>query len=237
MKELQVGDKIATGLNRYETVYAFAHYHPTRDTTFLRLQTSDSAELEITSEHLIYVEGKSNPVRASSVAVGDQLFPSGATVTKTSTVQKKGIYAPLTASGILLVNGGIQASNYASLIQDTDEYSYFQNGSPFLPQHDAIHLFLTPYRLACLSFATCDNAAYNEETGMPIFIDFGIRVLDWVNERSMHVQLILLGLAFPVFGLFWVLEKLLFGLGGFHLLFLCGVAVMVSKRSTKTKEL
>lgn len=235
MNNLQVGDRIQTYQNKYEAVYAFAHAHATFKTDFLEIHTSDGSHLEVTSEHLLYVSGKSNPVRASSIQKGDQLAPFDTTVTKINPLNnKKGIYAPLTASGTLIVNSGILASSYAVLVQDTNEYAHFQDGTQFLAQHDGIHLFLAPFRMVCrgklaMGLHPCNSY---KENGMPPYVDGGIRILRWANDQTVTAQILLCALAYPVFGLFMVLEQIVFhnGLSLLLLVFL-GLGVASKKRA------
>jgi hypothetical protein len=211
MKELQVGDEVLTDIGRYQAVYAFGHYHSTKTSKFLSIQTDEGSTVEVSSEHLLFLQGKRNPVSASSVHVGDILSP-GSKVKKIGIVTRKGVFAPLTPDGTLMVNG-IRASTYAAL-QDTDEYAEFQGGARFMAQHTGIHLVLTPFRMLCRggSFAFCQS--YNED-GMPYHIANGIRILKWADRQNVTLQMILFLPAFLFFGALMVLEKILFS--GFFL--------------------
>merc|ERR1719463_264714 len=100
MEALQVGDYVKIGHGEsYEQVYAFAHRVPDRVADFVKLHTNAGSPLEMTSEHLVFVNGKTNPVRAGSIKVGDILHAEGnnnAVVNKIEVVTKRGIYNPLT---------------------------------------------------------------------------------------------------------------------------------------------
>ena len=99
MKNLRVGDQILTGQKnpQYESIYAFGHYQPTQAGDFLVIHTDGGPKVEVTGEHLVYLDDKAYPVRASSVRIGDKLMtPDGAiAVAKISTTTKRGLYAPL----------------------------------------------------------------------------------------------------------------------------------------------
>jgi len=65
--------------------------------------------------HHIYVEGSKDAAFAYNVVVGDRLFTADgilARVVSTQYLTQHGIYAPLTLSGSLIVNG-VLCSNYA----------------------------------------------------------------------------------------------------------------------------
>ena len=125
MQNLQVGDFVKIGKGDiYEPVYAFGHHVPRRYAKFVQLHTSaDKSPLELTGEHLVFVKGKNNPVRADSIKVGDllQAQDDNAVVQKISIVEKIGIYNPLTSSGTIQVNG-ITASTYISFQKQNNEY-------------------------------------------------------------------------------------------------------------------
>ncbi|CAB9504191.1 Warthog protein [Seminavis robusta] len=211
MEGLQVGDKILTGQSDYQRVYSFGHYHPTKEAEFLVLSTDDNGALEVSRDHLIYLEGKPNPVRAGSIKTGDRLQPLGVSVTHIDTVAKHGIYAPLTADGTLVLNGNILASSYVALIQDTDEYAEFQDGTPFIAQHTGIHMVLTPFRMLCRAVALEGVCQSFNDDGMPHHVAHGIGILKWLNENSSTgTQAFLLAIAYPFFGATMVIEKVMF---------------------------
>merc|ERR1712187_386955 len=108
MELLQVGDFVRSGDGKlYEQIYAFAHRVPHKHAEFLQFHTTVGAPLELTAGHLVFVNGKSNPVRADSIRVGDclQAENSIAIVEKITTISRNGIYNPLTSSGTIQVNG------------------------------------------------------------------------------------------------------------------------------------
>lgn len=58
------------GIINYEPVYGFAHYHETKAANFVRLLPS---QLELTPHQLVFVEGRSQPIPAAQVRIGDVL--------------------------------------------------------------------------------------------------------------------------------------------------------------------
>merc|ERR1712157_10023 len=190
MDELQVGDYVKVGNGEsYEPVYAFGHRVPDKLTEFVQLHTNAGIPLEMTSEHLVFVDGKTNPVRADSIQVGDILHAEGnnnAVVNKIEVVTKRGIYNPLTRSGTIQVNG-ITASNYISLQNENNEYVEFQGGVEITSHHDAAHLAVTPYRFYCTTLAICDTNDAN--SGMPFYVSKLIELMKWSKQQNFYVQL------------------------------------------------
>ena len=155
MKDLQVGDQVLVDKNndKYETVYSFGHYESTQTAEYLQIFTTNAGHengkqkpLEISATHLIF-RHNGRPMRADQLQVGDQLL-SGSTITKISTISRKGAYMPLTPSGRILVEGQA-ASNYVSLL----DYAPTISNNPFLrlgmSEHFLMHAWMAPYRMVC----------------------------------------------------------------------------------------
>lgn len=194
MKELLVGDKVLGSDNGYEQVYGFAHYEPSKKAAFLNIHTNDNT-LEVTGDHLVYANNKFVP--AKSIVIGDtlQMEDGAASVTKISTVQKQGLYTPLTPSGTLLVNG-MKVSSYVTLTQNDDsQWSY-------LAEHSFMHMMMTPYRFVCMGVAPslCSNNNIDAETGYPAYVGFWIRMARITDQQlPFVVQMMLLVLGVLVF--------------------------------------
>jgi Hint module len=192
MKEIQVGDRVLTASSQYVPVYAFAHLETTKKAEFLQIYTSKFSKtpLEVSASHMVFLEGKRNPVRADSIRVGDVLATTeaGATVEKISTVTRNGLYAPLTADGTLVVDG-IKASNYISLQDNAAEYVQLQHGFTALSQHDGIHLSFAPYRMICMKGLAHKFCHSYGETGMPGFVAGGVTLAHWVDSLDLNIVL------------------------------------------------
>jgi len=190
MDELQVGDYVKVGNGEsYEPVYAFGHRVPDKLTEFVQLHTHAGIPLEMTGEHLVFVDGKTNPVRADSIQVGDRLRADdgSAVVEKIMSVTRNGIYNPLTSSGTIQVNG-ITASNYVALQKQNNEYTEVQGIVAPLSHHDLSHRAMTPFRVYCTTLATCD--ANDASTGMPVYISEGLELIAWIQQQHIAVQLL-----------------------------------------------
>jgi Hint module len=221
MKDLQIGDKLLTGRDQSPIqVYAFAHKEPEATAEFLRIHTSIVREMPLvmTGEHLVYVQGKSNPVRADSVRVGDILQGEDdmdpPRVLKIDRVIRKGLYAPLVAgTGVLLVDG-IQVSSYIGLQgQSSSEYFELQQGGQMhflqFSHHDWSHLVLSPFRMVCtagLSSKLCHT--YNDR-GMPLYVAWSLHATKWVDSCNVIIQTLAVLVAVFFFGVFWTIESVI----------------------------
>ncbi|CAB9502229.1 Extracellular elastase [Seminavis robusta] len=221
MSELEIGDQVLTVDSNhdvhYEPVYGFAHRHNMESMEFTQIHyavadSTDEADpdasrspLEMTDSHLLFISGKVHPIRADAVRVDDQLVifrpksnsSSTATVTRVERVLRSdGVFAPLTPSGTIIVHEtGILASTYISLQESATEFIELQHGLilPFLPQQSMCHLWMTPYRLACMQKSIfCKGEAYNDK-GRSLWVQFGIDVARWVELQSLLVQVLVIG--------------------------------------------
>ena len=187
---------------RYEKVYAFGHYKENAaPTDFFVIHTfphnRKKKPLEITGQHMVYLHGKQNPVRADSLKVGDVLrgdYYTGFTVTKIAKVKRTENYAPLTPHGTILVDG-IVASSYISLQKDAREHIELgESGFEVrISQRVMVHMFLSPFRSYCLGLSSELCESYNAD-GLPPYVAFGLRIADWAIALPLVVQLV--GLVF-----------------------------------------
>jgi Hint module len=240
MKELRIGDQVLTGTMqddlKYQPIYAFAHRDTTRPTKFLQIFTKimdeqEGLPLELTEDHLVYLNGAAKPIPAINVQVGDVLqgvsvrnsqWQSEHVVTKIHIISRNGLYAPLTRDGTVVVANGIVASNYVSFqYKDrstpdnmTRDAGYVEISSfgtiGLLHQGDVAHMWLSPFRLFCswdsVRFEICDR--HNEE-GMLAYVGWGLGLSCFMESESRWVQLLVLIPIMMVLAGFMVVEYLL----------------------------
>lgn len=183
MDALKIGDSILTSSNVYSKVYTFGHYSPEgkMDVVEIRTNHMDKA-LEVSPLHMLYVNKKLVP--ASQVKVGDILTSVNGLVAKVQSVRTvhgvKGVYAPHTVEGNLVVNG-VVASNYITLPE--------LEGTNFEFQAFLQHLAMGPYRAYCFTVG-CENETYTVD-GRPSAVTFwdpALSVIAWlVSNSSMLV--------------------------------------------------
>jgi len=115
MDSLEVGDEVQVIINneiQAEPVIIFIHRQLEVMQEFLQIKTEKNNILKITEDHLLFVEktGKATAIPARDVRVGDILYVRADhsvekdAVLDISKVYEKGVYAPVTLSGTILVN-------------------------------------------------------------------------------------------------------------------------------------
>ena len=195
MEALQIGDVVRTGAdNSFSPVYSFAHYEPQRVAEFLQIWTKAARRpLEITADHLLYVlphgQDKAQMLPASAVQVGDALVtPSAAAavttvkITSITQVQREGLYAPVTKTGTIVVNG-VVASNYIALPPALQSWTSFD------VQHWLQHMAYTPYRFYC-GVMGCQDETFDPVTGLSPVVMAWLPVLhavEWTLTWSSHL--------------------------------------------------
>lgn len=225
--------KVESG--RHELVYAFGHYEPKALSTHLQFQMdplpTDSnhssmaaySVLEMSAEHMVFLWGRKHPIAARSLRVGDQLQLEGAgggKISKISMVQRRGLYAPLTPSGKLLVNG-IQVSSYVALQDGASECHIEIQGAkvlPFLSHQDFAHLGMGPLRILCsfpghgLCSGREDDSSYYDEAGIHYLVAPFLKMALWADKQFFPVQVILLMLFLVTAGSLCFVESLVLNL-------------------------
>jgi Hint module len=166
MNLLGIGDLVKSGDGTFTQVYGFGHLDYNLEGTFLRISfekndvPSPVSSIEISARHLVMIEKEKKQYRipAADIAVGDIL--SGQRVHTIQEVVRRGVYAPLTQSGEIIVSG-ILASNYVKLV----DLAMVQN------QHTIGHLLFTSQRFFCRYFIdTCKNERYVDGYGVLAYV-------------------------------------------------------------------
>lgn len=185
MRDLNLGDKVLVSLDNdgtYESIYSFGHIDQATPMEYLQFQPS---KLEVTWNHMVLVEGK-GVIPASLVRIGDILSGTGQ-VTAIRNVKRRGMYAPFTPSGTIVVNGAV-ASTYVSL----DESSVLTFGSfdTTLSYQWLAHSFLLPHRIWCYHLGSCPKAQY-DDAGFWTWINTPFQVALWFKEQSTFLAMLL----------------------------------------------
>merc|ERR1711936_369462 len=106
-----MGDSVLVSEDTFEPVLGWLAVSHEQDLEFLTLHTNLSRSLRLTGSHVVFTKN------AADIGVGEVLYhqASGqrAAVTKISSETSTGYFAPLTASGTIVVDGFL-ASCYAS---------------------------------------------------------------------------------------------------------------------------
>ncbi|XP_071162766.1 uncharacterized protein [Mytilus edulis] len=173
MKDLSVGDKILTATWDYGQLIqdeVITWLHHVRNDQFVFLQiVHDNGKITLTPEHIMFVGKNRYPKHASNLKPGDHLYfitndnasqtATMSTVLSIRKVKGRGIYAPLTYSGRLLVDN-IDVSCYCTL------NPLKAVGREIISSHTLAHAGFLPLRIA---FNIGMNISYdqsNDETGI-----------------------------------------------------------------------
>ena len=192
MTELQIGDRVRTCGGDYSLVYSFFHKHADMLAQFIRITMADGNVLEVSSDHLLYANG--SIVRAADVKKGDSLPKT--VVAIDSGVHRRGLYAPVTQSGEMVVSGAC-SSSYVAL---------WQYHAPSI-QNWATHAAMAVFRLACSDNA-CLHEAYDSDTGFGSHYSWLIVFIAWMEDiggKGGTILVTLLGM--PWLGLLYMLEQ------------------------------
>jgi hypothetical protein len=143
LKDLKFGDSILAANKMFQPFVLSQHSHPSKPTEFVQINTEESdaikssQPIELTSAHMIFVDGKDEPILAGDVELGDSLIGmNGPTkVTKIDVVMRNGFYAPLIFDATLYVDGIL-----ASSMVDANKFRDFLNFG-FFKIH--IHTFMS----------------------------------------------------------------------------------------------
>jgi len=199
METVKIGDYLKDSETTFSRVYSYGHIDANLEATFLQIHCDDmELPLELSHDHMVYVSGLLNIVRAKDVKIGSKIVGADGmnhVVTGITTVKRRGIYAPLTESGSIIVNG-FRVSPYAAPL----DYA------PFI-QHYASHAAWSPLRVVCMmNFGICENETYTNG-----FSDFIFRAVPFVEHIALHynkhVQFALTMVAAPFLLLAYAMEQ------------------------------
>lgn len=155
MRDLELNDKVAISSTSFASVYSFGHRHDSFDAQYLQILPW---KLEISANHMIFLEGGS-AVPASMLRIGDRL-QNGDAVSGIKQVTRRGMYAPFTTTGTLLVNN-VSVSSYVAF-QESDRLTIGSNIQTPLTFQRLAHTFQLPHRWWCQYASTCRKETYTE---------------------------------------------------------------------------
>jgi hypothetical protein len=213
MHQLQIGDYVKTGIDdqTYSRVYSFAHLDRQAVVAYLQIYVEAAHKpIEMSNQHLLYM-GDGTLVPAETVHTGDKLLYQGEqrSVVRIQTIQRRGLYHPITESGDIIVSG-VRASTYASVLGMDSKVEAF-----------VTHSVLSPLRLACrLNFAICEKEEYTGE-GFSTTINVAIQLAFHISQQTSTLRTLWLIIVAPA-------VLLMFALGNTFQPWLClGVCTTV----------
>ena len=177
MHSMQIGQQVQVIVDeeiRLESVIAFIHRDPEAQQEFLSITTMANKNLKITGDHLLFVEkeGQASPIPAIDVSIGDTVYVRGDqgametdAVQSINPVFEKGVYAPVTLSGTIMVND-VHTSCYFDVL--SHEWSHRAMGVARAVYH------VSPWILQLLS-------SIGQEDGFPGWCRLVHKLLTWLE--------------------------------------------------------
>lgn len=235
MDQLKIGDSVrissSDGTSSFAEVYSFSHKDPESLNSYLQIQTAEFLPIEISKEHMLYTFEDNNMKNdkiltpAENVKAGDYVVSQEGLPVKVLSVHKvtsRGAYAPLTASGDILVNG-LLASNYVA-------HPAFASLVTPSTQHWMQHGAFLPYRTYCsimFEGGVCAEETYDPESLHSHGALPWLYLLRWLEERPRLVPGFLYAVALPGH---WLLLNL-------TTIFVALLGYVFWKRQTKDKSM
>lgn len=192
IEKLQIGDIVATSHKGHTSrVYSLAHNDGERRAEYLQIITDSGDRIEISGNHMMFVNHQ--PKLAQHVKVGDRLDETQ-TVTEIQVVTRRGLYAPLTENGRIMVSG-VQASTYVGLL-DVD------TGIQVFVYHSVLSLL----RLVCkFHFGSCKAETYSKQGYANTVVGF-LKFTDALSQYHPSVQWSLVIVAAPTLAILRLFE-------------------------------
>jgi hypothetical protein len=193
MDTLQVGDFVLTGSGDFSQVYSFGHLDPDMEVEYLQVFSKNlDVPLEVSPDHMVFISGQA--VRASQVQVGDMLGKNP--VVEIRTIHRRGVYAPVTFAGDIVVSG-VVVSSYVALLE----------GVPPHIQNKASHATTAIHRLIChFDFGLCQGEEYTD--GINNWIFGAVQLVTRLNKQKMLFQIGFMVVCIPLIFFVYALEQL-----------------------------
>jgi len=211
MKDLSIGDMVHVGDGIYEPVYSFGHYAPSMKSEMLQIETATTAPLRISPNHMVVTASKGT-IPASQLQVGDELLTSYSSdvaqrVQKIDSVVARGMYAPFTPSGKIVVDG-ILASSYIAF-EDNEGLEF---GMMKISHQWMAHAGSFPHRFMCYYSNSCANEKYSAEgiaDGVFGSFMFYKNIFETTNTYGWLVRSVVFGLVLIVLMAFTAMEAII----------------------------
>jgi len=212
MENLNIGDMVLVADGTYEPIYSFGHKDPTTIAKFVELKTTDDASLYLSAQHMVWEVSQGAYVPASTVREDDVLLLFSGHNQKEQLVvasvrhgiRKKGMYAPFTPSGTIVVNR-IVSSTYVAI---PNLKPLVENSNSFLNYQWMAHTGEFPHRLVCYHMGLCNNESYDDKGINQIWCTLPLQLLEWMMESSLSYYLFLIVSPMILFT-FWIMEQVL----------------------------
>jgi len=205
MSDLVLGDVVQVTNNKFEPIYSFGHKDDSASAEYLQIVTEGKhAALEISDDHMVSIDG-GRYVPASSIKKDDMLqTASGESVAVKSikTITRKGLYAPFTSSGNIIVND-VVASNY--IAYQGSEYLMIGDIQTHFSYQWIAHSFNSFHRVAVMMGFTGESYT---KAGVSNWVNVPHKIFSWVLDQNKFIACALLFPAFLMIGFALMIEIL-----------------------------
>ena len=195
MEELQVGDEVLTS-GGFSPIFAFMDHTAETKGDYVRLHTTSGATVSASADHIIFAHETRDLVMAGSIKVGDTLWVHSnatvvgdalapAVVVRVEQTEERGLHAPLTKDGSIIVDG-VLASSYAK------SASLTWGTSTTLVTGHALNMFMhAPLRFACeVSPSLCGPEWHIATSGRHQFTEWILTNFGWLQKlNAEHADL------------------------------------------------
>ncbi|KAI2512955.1 Pregnancy-associated plasma protein-A [Fragilaria crotonensis] len=212
LHSVQIGDHVEVENGKFEPIYSFGHYDPNTHGTFLQLHLSNGRNLVISHYHLIFTASDpSYPIAASQIVIGTELIDAHrnkVTVTRiTPSVSARGLFAPFTPSGTIVVDG-VLASSFLAMDRPSSPFLVSYGGMLKLSHQWLAHTFEFPHRLVCHYNDNNKNYCPTEtyEGGIATRLITPLKLWRWFGKQHFVVRGILLTMLAILLAVFGLLE-------------------------------
>jgi len=184
MEHLRVGDAVLTRTG-FSKVFAFLDHASDEETEYLRLETALGYNLSLTADHIVYAHAAQTPVLAGSVAEGDVLWIKASAdadfipshVIKVQRTMERGMHAPLTEQGSVVVDG-VLSSSYANI------KSLRWGDRVVVSGHDLNKYMHEPLRLACGLKPSLCGPEWHSAEGRHVWTQFILDRFGWLQAMN-----------------------------------------------------
>ena len=188
MEELHVGDLVLTDAG-FSPIFAFMDHNNKMKSDYLSISLDSGDKLSISRDHIVWAHDPRVPVLAESIKRGDTLWINRnntllqeAIVVELQDRTLRGLHAPLTKVGSILVDG-VLASSYAK------SRSLMWGNFLIVSGHRLNEFMHAPLRWTCeISSEFCSSDWHIEESGRHVWTQWILEKFGWLQimneERS-----------------------------------------------------
>lgn len=195
MSALRIGDAVRVHSNsHYEHIYSFGHYAPQAMGEFLSI---NHGVLELSPSHLVLTTHE-HWIPAEKIKIGDNLITINNIVQQKTNntlrvhsidiVFRRGVYAPFTASGTIVVND-IVASTFISL-QPNEENLHIGWDTGLSFQWLSL-TFESGHRLYGHFFGFDKRESYNKD-GISQWVEIPFKIMVWTSHQPAIAMIIII---------------------------------------------